>query len=288
MKKILIFILFLGSVLYSQEENQIVLSGSLVNDTQFAFSEIQKIDDNVKIEISQNRKTPMLAALMSFAVPGAGQVYNDDYLKAGIFAAIEIGAIVLAITYNGKGDDQTEYFESYAQENWSVNRYANWTINKASSINPEVDPANFNVYDNQGNLNWTELNKLENAIGSYYSHKLAPFDDQQYYEMIGKYPQFNVGWVEFGDDVSKPFSYGDKVVDQFVWYSKERGKANDYYNVTKWSVIAIVTNHFISAIDAAWSASKYNKKLKMNISIEEETIGFYKEYYPQLNLSFKL
>lgn len=287
MNKIIIYLLFISSMLFSQDENIKLLTGSLVNDTQIALSEIQKNDD-LNIKITNNKKTPILAALMSFAVPGAGQIYTENYLKAGIFVAIEVSAVLLAIKYNSKGDDQTDYFESYAQENWSVDRYANWTINKASTINPEVDPTNFNVYDNEGNVNWTELNNLENAIGSYYSHKLAPFDDQQYYEMIGKYPQFNVGWVEFGDDVNKSFVYGDKVVDQFEWYSKERGKANDYYNVAKWSVIAIVSNHFISAIEAAWAASKYNKKINLNISIEEETLGYDKEYYPQLNLSLKL
>jgi len=52
-------------------------------------------------------------------------------------------------------------------------------------------------------------------------------------------------------------------------------------------VITVVSNHFISALDAAWSASRYNKKLNINISVEEESIGFNKDYYPQLNLSYK-
>jgi len=70
------------------------------------------------------------------------------------------------------------------------------------------------------------------------------------------------------------------------WYLNERGKANDYYNISKWAVIAVVSNHFISAIDAAWSASKFNKKLNINVSVKEENIGYNKEYYPQINLSY--
>lgn len=286
MKKVFLITLLLSSLIFSQHENNSYLSGSLINDTQIALSAIQDSSKTYKIDVTQNKKTPILAGIMSFAVPGTGQIYTENYLKAGIFAAVEVAAIILAVTYNKKGDDQTDLFENYANENWSAARYAKWTLNNLSQLDLELDPNNYSVLDNEGNVNWSELNKLENAIGGYYSHKLAPYGDQQYYEMIGKYSQFNVGWVDFGDE-NTPYVWAtDPLVDQFKYYSNERGKANDHYTVAKWGIIAIVSNHFLSALDAAWSASKYNKKLNLNISVEEETIGFYKDYYPQLNLSY--
>ena len=292
MKKIILFTIIMCNLITAQQENTLLLSGSLKNDTQFALNSLADSNSSFNFKITQSTKSPMLAGLMSFAIPGGGQIYTENYLKAGIFAAVEVGALVLATIYDGKGDDQTDFFENYANENWSAVRYANWTINNLQQLDGELynDEARKNYYEqnlfNGTDVNWKVLNELESDIGGYYSHKLAPFGDQQYYEMIGKYPQFNVGWVDFGDDVNKPFDYSTPVEEQFKWYSKERGKANDYYNVAKWAVIAVVSNHFISALDAAWSASRYNKKMKINISIEEESIGFYKEYYPQLNLSY--
>ena len=285
MKKIFLVILVSTCLLYGQTEESF-LSGSLINDTQFALNSISDSNNAYNINISRSTKSPFLSGLMSFAIPGAGQIYTENYLKAGIFLAVEVGAVILAVNYDKKGDDQTELFENYANNNWDAGRYASWTIANLNQLNSNLDPNNYNLFDNNGNVNWSELNKLESDIGGYYSHKLAPLGDQQYYEMIGKYPQFNVGWIEFGDDVNKPFDYETPVVAQFKSYSKERGKANDYYNVAKWAVITVVSNHFISALDAAWSASKYNKKLKLNISIEEKTIGYYREYYPKLNLSY--
>jgi Family of unknown function (DUF5683) len=286
MKKIVLLTFIVSSIMFSQSKNNLYLSGSLINDTQFALTNLQDSSESSKFNFS--KKTPMLAGLMSFAVPGAGQIYTENYLKAGIFVAVEVGAIVLAAIYNNKGDDQTEFFENYANDNWSASRYALWTTNNLSSLNINLDANEYDIFDLEGNVNWNELNRLESAIGGYYSHKLAPFDDQQYYEMIGKYSQFNVGWIDFGDE-NTPYVWAtDPLVDQFKYYSKERGKANDYYTVAKWAVIAIVSNHFVSALDAAWSANKYNKKLNLNISVEEETIGFYKEYYPQINLSYNL
>ena len=286
MKKIILTLVFFSNFCFAQNS---YLSGSLNNDTKFVNQTLFDSSKSYSLNITQNKKTPILAGLMSFAIPGAGQIYTENYLKAGIFAAVEIGAIILAVNYDNKGDDQTNFFQNFADAHWSAERYAKWTSANATKINPNVDPTQFAVIKNDGTVNWTELNKLENAISGYYSHRLAPYGDQQYYEMIGKYSQFNVGWEEFGDDVNKSYIWSvDPLVDQFKYYSKERGKANDFYTVAKWSVIAVVSNHFISAIDAAWSASRFNKKLNLNISIEEEQIGFSKEYFPQLNIQFNL
>ena len=288
MKRIIFLVLFFPLFIIGQDFNSQLLSGSLKNDTQIALKKMADSNSTFNIKITENKKKPFLAGIMSFAVPGAGQIYNESYLTAAIFAAVEVGAIILAVNYENKGDDQTDFFENYAHENWSVNRYARWTIANLSSLNVNLNSDNYNVFDNNGEVVWSELNRLEGDIGGYYSHRLAPFGDQQYYDMIGKYSQFNVGWSEFGDDPNRPYEWNvDPLVDEFKYYSSQRGKANDYYNISKWAIIAVVSNHFISAIEAAWTANRYNKKLSFNISIEEESLGFNKDFYPQLNISYK-
>ncbi len=286
-----LIIYFVQTILFSSNNfaQNNYFSGSLVNDTKFVNQQLIDSSKSNSLEIVLNKKTPLLAGLMSFALPGAGQIYSENYLKAGIFAVVEVGAILLAVSYDNKGDDQTDQFEAYANTNWSPERYAKWTLHNATSINQNIDPDSYVILDNSGKVNWQELNRLEGDIGGYYSHRLAPLGDQQYYEMIGKYSQFNVGWQEFGDDVNKAYIWNvDPLVDQFHKYSVERGKANDFYTISKWAVIAVVSNHFISALDAAWSTSRYNKKLNLNISIKEENIGFLKDYVPQLNIQYKL
>jgi len=57
-------------------------------------------------------------------------------------------------------------------------------------------------------VNLGELNRLEGDLGGYYSHQLPPHGEQ-YYEEIGKYPQFNVGWDDFGNE-NTPFTYGTR------------------------------------------------------------------------------
>ncbi len=298
MLRTIIFLLFGVSALFSQKAKNKYLTGSLKNDSYFitstASNKYEKFDPDI---FNHKKKIPIIAGSYSFLLPGAGQIYNDDYLLAGVFFGVEAAAVALTVIYNNKGDEQTEFFESYANKHWFVEQYAKWTLNHLEKLNPDIynDQARVDYYKknlfNGDKVNWEVLNELENEVshapgGQYYSHRLAPYGDQQYYEMIGKYTQFNVGWEEFGDE-NTDFTFGeDDVVPQFKYYSKQRGKANDYYNGAKWAVITIVTNHFVSALEAAWGASRYNKKLQMKFSVQKETLGFYTDYYPKLNLTF--
>lgn len=282
-KTIFLSIIFCSAII-AQKKPTSNFSGSLKNDFNFAQN-ILTDSNSININFESNKKKPFLAGVLSFAIPGAGEFYTENYLKAAIFLGVEVGALVTSIIYNNKGDDQTVFFENYANQHWSAERYARWTQHNLPKLNADLNPNDYTLFYNNGKLNWNELNRMESDIGWYYSHRLAPFGDQQYYEMIGKYSQFNVGWDTFGDENTE-YIYGDALVEQFHWYSKERGKANDFYTVAKWAVIAVVSNHFISAFDAAWSASKYNKRLKLQVSVEEQNIGYYKEYYPQLNFSY--
>ena len=37
----------------------------------------------------ENKKSPMLAGILSLLIPGAGEIYSGEYLKAGIFVALK-------------------------------------------------------------------------------------------------------------------------------------------------------------------------------------------------------
>ena len=49
----------------------------------------------------------------------------------------------------------------------------------------------------------------------------------------------------------------------FKSYSADRGDANDMYNYAKVGPITAILNHILSAADAAWTISTYNKKIKV-------------------------
>jgi len=231
---------------------------------------------------NENKKSPMLAGLMSVLIPGTGEIYTEEYLKAGIFIAVEAAVITTAIIYDGKGEDKTTEFENYADDytnpnhNWSVVKYAQWLnqyviTNEADKIiiDPDTELPPWKRVD------WNQLNSVESG-----SHKLANHGEQQYYEMIGKYPQFSPGWNDFNSS-----DYHD-ISENFLFYSGMRGDANDFYSVAKTAVIGIYVNHFLSSLDAIWSATNFNKDLAVKIRLDNIQFADHAEFYPKLYLTY--
>ncbi|KUO59089.1 hypothetical protein APF79_10725 [bacterium BRH_c32] len=257
------------------------LSGNIDLDRKISFD--NTYSEQKPLLNEEMKKSPFVAGLLSLAVPGAGQLYSESYIKGAAFLILEAAAVYTGLVYDRKGDDQTNVFQDYANQHWDVKKYAKWTVTNASKINESVNTANYNVFDNTGNVNWNELNRLENAISAYYSHKLAPLGDQQYFEMIGKYPQFNPGWDDFGDE-NTPYAYGDPLTPRFHIYSGKRGKANDYYNVASKAVIVIIINHIISTVDAIFTTKSFNKKIELNTDLQKVQFGFVEDLNYKINL----
>ncbi len=283
--KNLILILLLSNLAFAQESS---LSGSLQLDQNISFQETYTPENFESNEQTAETHSVWLAAALSAAIPGAGEFYSKSYLKSALFVAAEAAAITVGLIYDKKGDNQTAVFEDFAQAHWSTAQYARWTIANLATLNGSLNAADYTglfIDNNKTQVNWDVLNRLENDIGGYYSHRLAPLGDQQYYEMIGKYQQFNPGWDDFGDE-NTPYTYGDPLTKRYLFYSGLRGKANEFYQVASTAVIIIIVNHIVSAIDAAWTTAKYNKSLETKVSLRKQNLGFYTYYYPEVN--FKL
>ena len=287
--------LFLLPVIFvsAQElkQNKTQLIGVLALDSKMVDVSVQANQIKSPLDETVAKKKPLVAAALSLLLPGAGEFYSESYLKSAIFIAAEAAAIAVGLAYDKKGNDQTTFFENYADQHWSAVRYAKWVSNPANTknINPAIDPTKYNVLTSSGKVNWSALNELESDLGSYFSHRLPYYGEQQYFELLGKYPQFNVGWDDFGDE-NTPFEYKadrSNLTNNFKYYSVERGKANDFYNIASKAVIVVVVNHLISAIDAAWSAHSFNKSIELHTSIEKFQNGFTSYYYPELHLQYR-
>jgi len=222
-------------------------------------------------------KSPWLAAGFSLLVPGSGQFYAKSYWKAALFFAIEAAVVTAAIAYDRKGDDQTAEYQAFANQHWSVTRYAEWTEQNFSL------QGEFQWDQGNGIVNWDELNRMERTVGGWYSHTLPPYGSQQYYELIGKYPQYNQGW----DDAPPSFTYGDPLTPRFLSYSADRGEANTYYDRASTAVTVAVVNHIVSALDAAWSASMYNSDIRAEASVQRIPAGDGMVDVPVLRVSYR-
>jgi hypothetical protein len=276
----LILILFISVSALCGEKEKIYLTGNRTVD--FFGSPMSKPELSMKeqpllyLQESEpnidQEKSPWLAGLFSLAVPGAGEYYSKSYVKAGIFFGVEVGSWITTLVYNKKGDRQTTLFKNYANVHYSPVRYAQWVLNNASSLNDTLHASNYHVFNYAPSdncqppypcLNWGELNRLESQIPEF-THKLEYFGDQQYYELIGKYRQFSKGWDSEDPNESDYLTPNKQYYDYFKMFNQ----ADKYYKVGDAFASVIIVNHILSALDAIWTTTRYNKSLHASVRME--------------------
>jgi len=262
------------------ESDDYKLTGDLATDVKIVFNSYGNIQPVFVLDDLPNKKSPVLAGVMSAIIPGSGEFFVGEYLKAAIFFVVEAALITTAVVYDNKGDDQTAEFQVFADEHWSVVKYSENLLLQPGlpdgcsiPINPDESLPPWERIED-----WDALNHCEQG----YSHHLPNYGEQQYYELIGKYNQYSSGWNTF-DPATDDFR---KVPQIMLDYSKMRGEANDTYNVAAKAVIGIYINHVLSAIDAIWSASSYNKNLAVGIRVQNVQFADRIEYVPTLNIKY--
>jgi len=266
--------LLLPALLFGQnsKDETLLLTGRLHTDSKIILNNYEQ-QQTVFIDELPGRKTPILSGILSAIVPGAGQIYNEDYWIAGIFLAAEAALITVGVIYDNKAEEQTASFEKYADANWSVVDYAIW-LNTYEGAEITIDPDDSKLPWKR--VNWNELNAAETG-----SHHLPPHGEQQYYELIGKYHQYSSGWNDFTGGANE-----DLVSSNFLFYSGERGIANDYFNIAGKAVIGIYINHLLSALEAVWGAARFNKDIALNVRVESVNFANRIELIPTLNFRY--
>lgn len=237
-------------------KSTVPLKSSLLNLSSGVNNYFKAADEN--FQVKKKKKSVGLGVLLSALLPGAGEFYGENYLKAGIFFGIEVLAWATFAYFESKGNKKQDEYIAYADQYWDVRTYARWLknegFNESGGINP--DEPNRDVLREQ-------IMVCERAN---FSHTMPEYGSQQYYELIGKYQNFQAGWTNLTHIPTKdpgPYNYQTYRDPVFTNYAVERQKANDFFDYAKIGPITAIVNHVLSAADAAWVISSYNNKLKL-------------------------
>ncbi len=220
-------------------------------------------------------KSVKKAFLYSLILPGAGQIYNGSKIKAALFLAFEAATWTGYFSYQSQGDKKTDEFNLFADTYWSQTKYENFL------------DINWGVRDDDSIF--VDMN--DPSSGYYFTHHLPDTKTQQYYEMIGKYNQFVVGWA----DVDTSIFHNPVVAEQAVspmrlHYEDMRFQANRAYNHATTSLIVMMVNHVASAFEAALSAKRNNHRLETDgggLSIRATKAQSGQEQFPMLTMRYR-
>lgn len=225
--------------------------------------------DNEDVQYSKP-KSPLKAFIYSAIIPGAGQLYNGSKYKAALFLGLEALTWTGHAVYHSKGNTKTGEFEDFANIHWSETRYSQFLYD------------NWEVYDD-------EL-VFEGGF-AVFTHHLPDTKTQQYYEMIGKYNQFVFGWDDV-DTLATPAIYNNlehAYSANREHYENMRHDANKMFDKATTALIATITNHLISGVEAALAARSHNK----NVDVEAQRLTFRAimaeiddDHFPMLTMSY--
>ncbi len=213
-------------------------------------------------EVILPRQSVAKGVVFSALIPGAGQAYNGSYLKGALFLAIEVAALVGHFHYQNKGQDFEDDFERLADANWNEDAYWDW-MSQISGVSRN-DRAGLQEYESNN-----------------FSHFLPDEKSQQYYENIGKYNQFVVGWDDFreetlGSDTFTETHYrsgfytGTRLEDispTRTEYFVIRTDSNDNLKRATNLVTVAFLNHVASALDAGLSIKRRNQRAQAELKL---------------------
>ncbi len=234
---------------------------------------------------------PARPMLYSLILPGAGQWYNKSPAwKIGLFAGIEAASIFSGLQWKKKAEDIRLQYEIFADQNWDLETWVFNTLNTpiGNYADVHINGTHKLTLVLSGSLavqygNYVSSDSLENNAHWVYSNEVSVLRDRDFYENIGKYDQFVGGWIDcYGlannqlwFEVEKDVGDSTEIIistPNKEDYVNQRGRSNDYLNMAKYAVSAVMFNHVISALEAVWSTqirnrTKKERKVQTNVGL---------------------
>jgi hypothetical protein len=249
-------------------------------------------------------RSPLIAVAFSAVVPGAGEFYAESYWRSALFFVAEVALWVTALHYQNIGRQGERDFVAFAdglapngqgfandgRARWDAVRFAErlseiYTTERFlnSGLVPNANqirqmaaelgtPQRLNEIRNRDYrfLNAFERIAVSAANNATLSHTLPPYGDQQYYELIGKYSEYAIGWYDY--DVSRMDNRFEVHSAVYLQYASMRGMANQNLKTASNFFSLVVLNHALSAFDALIAVNQYNDRIRTSLQFQQDAM----------------
>ena len=237
--------------------------------------------DSTKVIVDKDSTFyPGKPLIMSLIVPGLGQLYNKEPIwKPSLFIGSEILSLASILYANKRADKIRMNYQEFADNNWSLQNWWNFTQsgpsvienngmyftdNKLKAMRSYIGTHHLTIHLtgdllNLFNTEFLTSDSLALISGYLGSDDISMVKDRHYYENIGKYDQFVGGW----SDVSTDWYWEEKDVGDSIEiviktpnkqdYLDKRYQANQWLSFAKFSVSAMMFNHVLSGLEAVWA-----------------------------------
>lgn len=223
------------------------------------------------------------AAVLSLLVPGAGQFYVGEKVRAIPFFLVDVAGWATYFGFRSQGNKREDEYRAFADQHWNPSSYFVF-LDTALGISSRSD------FDPTGRAYDSRLHSIPESeaflrvdSGFIFSHHIptrngedtSNFDrNLEYYESLGKYDQFFAGW----DDLANRRSYLGM-----------RADANSSFSNSKIGLIVSLADRLVAAVDAALGARRFNRKLDKDREIELSLrlVRYNGERMPKLSATYR-
>lgn len=245
-----------------------------------------KIENTSSINFARNLKeyrNPKIAMLLSLLLPGSGEVYAKNGVRAGIFGAVEVGLIATGIAFNVRGGNKVDDAHDFANQHYKAekmyNYYKMFNTIYGKRKDPETNVSNVDsIFLNYGDLPAKDFSNKSKDFYELINDEVTPYihgwddatpaldnnfksTDTNYFSYQGDTtagsPDSSYLFVNKKDSSKVSFGFS---ANRDI-YSDKIKKANKQYKYSQTFFTLLLVNHILSAIDAGICAKAYNDKL---------------------------
>lgn len=245
------------------------------------------------IQAAAGKRSVGLAFLSSALVPGLGQgVVNDQWIKTGVFVALEAAALYGHFKNLDLGRDLERSYWNYVETGWSAAKYVQFLVDHHNYYFPN-NPKSYNDLATSGSnlaaliengsfpsnvrqewplIDLQKLRALEaqtlygGTSGNAFSHFLPDYGSQQYYELVSKYFQFGPGWKDFNVPVNQINWELEGMSDAWHAGAAKSKRFNDRLRTARNMASIVFVNHIVSGFDALFAARLHNHRIETAFS----------------------
>ena len=195
---------------------------------------------------AEKPKSKVLAALMSFAVPGTGELYAKNTASGMASIASE------TLLWLG-------YFGFLQQAKWAENDYKKYALAYSDTHVTEADDLYYTLlqdyFSSEEYNNYVYL-YARNALYGFYNFE-EPWTQEDYNQFLEEY-------LYVGD---QEWDWGS--TDVWYRYGELRREKNKYNIISKFTIAGMLVNRLVSMVKAVHSVHLYNKGItkENNVSL---------------------
>lgn len=250
-----------------------------------------KIENLQSINFAHNLKqyrSPKLAMLYSFILPGAGQFYARNKLKGSIFATVEAAIIGTGIGLYAKGKKDMDKAREFADKNYSAETFRVYydsifrpsvpdSLKNAIFVDPSAEEflqmaknKDDDFYDYiQGN-DMPFVRGWNDVTPTFLPGLLIQGNDYKSYHADTAFLVYPAG----GDSTQARFGYSKLQGD----FESKYSDANNILDISQKIFFLLILDRIVSAVDAGITAKAYNDEMLgkqsfwKNINIHEKQV----------------